>query len=332
MRSAPARERRAVLMLLIACVIWGMGFNWNKQGQAILGLRLAEQTGSAASADLGPAWFLATRFSLATALWAILVPASRVGWTGTTLRGGGLGGLFLATGMLLQHYGLAHTSESLSAFLTSLTVLFTPFIAVFALRHRVGRWMWLSVAFATGGVAMMTLGRDQGGVDRGAVLGLLCALVFSAHILVVDHFGRAENPWRFSLAQLLFGTLVFIGFAVVYGAVEGSPGITQIARAACGKAYLGWLMLTALPGTIITFGIMFRYQPDTSATRAALTYLSEPIIATTYAWIVSGTAITRMAMLGAGLILLGNVLAEFLGRPPQPADEQANEPVGPLLD
>lgn len=332
MHSAPARERRAVLMLLVACVIWGMGFNWNKQGQAILGTRLAEQTGNGASAELGPAWFLATRFALATALWAMFVSASRSGWTRATLRGGSLGGLLLAAGMLLQHYGLAHTSESLSAFLTSLTVLFTPFIAVILLGHRVGRWMWLSVAFATGGVAMMTLGRDQGGVDRGAVLGLLCALVFSAHILVVDHFGRAENPWRFSLAQLFFATVVFVGFAVIYGAWHGSPGTIDIAHAASDAAYLRWLTLTALPGTLITFGIMFRYQPDTSATRAALTYLSEPIIATIYAWMVSGTAITNAAMLGAGLILLGNVLAEFFGRPPRPAQEEAKEPVGPLLD
>ena len=43
----PARERFAILMLLICCAFWGMSFNWNKQAQEALAiLKFAPQGAS----------------------------------------------------------------------------------------------------------------------------------------------------------------------------------------------------------------------------------------------------------------------------------------------
>lgn len=332
--DARTKERRAILMLLLACVVWGMGFQWNKRGQAIIGERLAQQANDPAAHDLGPAWFLAIRFTFAAILWIIVFPSARRSWTRSTMRGGIVGGIFLAAGMLLQHYGLAHTSESLSSFLTSLTVLFTPFLAVFLLRQRVSVWMWASVACATAGVALMTLYREEARFDIGALLGLLCAAAFSGHILVIDRFGQHESPWRLCLAQLGVASSIFVVFAFVWGFVNCPMSLSDVARAASDKTFLVYLGLTTIPGTLLTFGLMFRYQPDTSATRAALTYLSEPIFATTYAWIIAGTSLTNAAMVGAGLIFIGNLFAELLGRRTNGAHPRAASPTvaGPLLD
>jgi drug/metabolite transporter (DMT)-like permease len=309
-----SREHRAVLMLLIACAVWGMGFNWNKTAQALLGQSLANTFGDASLHSLGPAAFLAIRFSLAAMLWMMIFPRSLRGWSRSTWIGGASGGLFLAGGMLLQHYGLSHTSESLSSFLTSLTVLFTPLICFVFLRQSVAVWLWVSVICATCGVILMTLHGESASFDRGALLGLLCAVAFSVHILIVDRVGKREDPWRFTLAQFVVASAVYAMFAFFWPGGRCLLRITEIARTAVSAPFLVNLLLTTLPGTILTFGLMFRYQPDMSPTRAALTYLSESIFATAYAWIVDGKSITMSAMLGAGLILAGNVLAELLGK------------------
>lgn len=329
-----SRERRAVILLLGACFIWGMGFNWNKQGQATLAANLVAVTGNPDVFILGPAWFLTVRFTLAALLWAIVFPRSWRGWSKSTIQAGASGGLFMASGMLLQHYGLTSTSEAVSAFLTSLTVLFTPIIAVFLLRQRVSGWLWASVLCATGGVGLMTLVGSNAGFDTGVLLGLLCAAAFSIHILIVDHFGKREAAWPLSLAQFLGASIVYFLFAMFYGSAHGSVTLSQVARACADQKFLLFLAMTTIPGTLVTFGIMFRFQPDMSPTRAALTYLSEPIFATIYARIASGSTVTLMQALGGMLIFSGNLLAELLGRKTDdtPPKSAPLEVAGPVLD
>ncbi len=306
-------ERFAIGMLLVACAFWGMSFNWNKEAQSILSEHWVEAGGESLEAH-GPATFLAVRFPLAALAWALLFPRSVRGWSKTTLRGGVAGGLFLSVGMLLQHYGLSYTSESLSAFLTSLTIIFTPIAAALILKHRVSSALWCAIGLATLGVALMTLYREEGRFEIGTLLGLLCAVVFSGHLLVVDYFGKREDPWRFTLAQLVVAGIVFVSYALwrFGGDISLAPRVVI-------EAFDSW-KFTALTAaavffaTLVTFGLMFRFQPRTTPTRAALVYLTEPLFATAYAWFAADRTIGLGAWLGAGLIILGNVVAELFAR------------------
>lgn len=320
------RERSAIGMLLVACAFWGMSFNWNKEAQEILSLNWVA-VGHVESLEAhGPATFLAIRFPLAALAWAMLFPRSLHGWTTATIRGGAFGGLFLSIGMLLQHYGLAYTSESLSAFLTSLTILFTPIAAALLLKHRVPPALWFAIGLATLGVALMTLHREEGRFDIGALLGLLCAVVFSGHLLVVDYFGKREDPWRFTLAQLIVAAMVFVGYAIWRsgGDVTLAPGVVM--RAFESGKFAALTLAAVFFATLVTFGIMFRFQPRTTPTRAALVYLTEPLFATAYAWFAADRIIGPVAWLGAGLIILGNVVAEVFARREAPSDSPVAPP------
>lgn len=317
-------EHRAILGLLIACALWGMSFNWNKEAQALIGQRLSEISGDPFAEQLGPGLFLAVRFAAAVVLCAVLFPKSLRGWTRRTVLAGVAGGLPLSCGMLLQHYGLAHTSESLSAFLTSLTVLFTPILATVVLRHRISKLLWMSVFCATLGVALMSVYRDEGRFDLGAWLGLLCAVVFSGHILVVDHFGKREEPWRFTLAQFAVASIVFGAFVFVMRGDHHQIDAASIVKAMNHGPLLWLFALTVVFATFVTFGLMFRYQPVTSPTRAALTYLTEPLFATSYAWVFSGRGIGPVAMMGGALILLSNLATEIFRRRATEEESAAN--------
>lgn len=307
-------ERFAILMLLVACAFWGMSFNWNKEAQEFLGTRWTAVTGDSAAAHHGPATFLALRFPIAAILWFVLFSHARGRWSRGILKGGLAGGLLLSSGMLLQHYGLALTSESLSAFLTSLTILFTPIAAAVLLRHRIPASLWMAVIIATVGVALMTIFREEGRFELGAMLGLLCAVVFSGHILVVDHFGKKEDPWRFTFAQLVVASAVFTTYLLFRCGWQASEIPRVVAGALENARFIAATAAAVVFATLVTFGLMFRYQPMTTPTRAALAYLTEPLFATLYAWIVAGKGIDGGAIVGGVLILLGNVLAEILGK------------------
>jgi drug/metabolite transporter (DMT)-like permease len=59
---------------------------------------------------------------------------------------------------------------------------------------------------------------------------------------------------------------------------------------------------------------MFRYQPQTTPTRAALVYLTEPLFATVYAWLAAARSIDAGAIVGGCLIIAGNLVAEIYSR------------------
>lgn len=313
--SSHPSERFAILMLVIACAFWGMSFNWNKEAQHYLGQRWAAATGDPESENLGPAAFLAIRFPIAAMLWLMFFPRARTGWTRIVLLGGVAGGMLLSIGMLFQHYGLSLTSESLSAFLTSLTILFTPIVAAFVLRHTVPPAHWLAVGVAALGIALMTVYREEGRFELGALLGLLCAVVFTGHILVVDYFGKRVDPWSFTLSQLLVASIVFVLFALLHSRAHFSHAPTVLADAMRSPKFLMLTGAAVVFSTLVTFGLMFRFQPLTTPTRAALVYLTEPLFATAYAWLAADRSLDAGAIVGAVLIIAANAWAEFASRP-----------------
>jgi len=222
-------------------------------------------------------------------------------------------GLLLWAGQTVQMLGLDRTSEAVSAFLTSLTVIFVPVLMVVIVRRPPRAAIWLSVSLAAMGIWLMT-GAAPTGFGAGEVLGLSCAILFSGHMIVLGEVGRDDSPWRLAAGQLLS-----VGFAsaatslfVSHGPAFLTPKLQwEIISSAAIWPYL--ILLTAI-STMTAFGLMFYFQPKIDPTRAALIYLAEPIFAALYAYLAAGRMLSAVAILGAGMILAANVLVEILER------------------
>ena len=303
----PAGARAAVVALLLATVFWGCGFTWAKAaGEAV-----NREAGLAGQSLLGPIFILAFRFGIAGVLLLFVRPA-RSGWSAAgALRIGGVG-VLLALGLVFQHVGLDRTSEAVSAFLTSLTILFVPILSTLALRRPPPPIAWPGVALATVGVWMMTGAATGASFGAGELLGLACAFTFSLYILAVNAASRTEGPWRMSAGQFL-ATGALCAAACLF--VPGGP--SSLAPAAL-RAILSepavWtniVLLTLFP-TLIAFGLLNHFQPRLDATRAALIYLIEPVVAAAYAYLATGHGLSPVALAGASLILLANVLVELI--------------------
>jgi hypothetical protein len=70
------------------------------------------------------------------------------------------------------------------------------------------------------------------------------------------------------------------------------------------------VVLTLLP-TVLSFHWMNTYQPQVSAGRAALIYLTEPLFAACFSIPAGLDTLTGRLLLGGALVLLGNVLVEW---------------------
>ena len=303
----PRDDHRAVVGLLVATVFWGCGFTWAKAaGEAV-----HRVVGLPDGALFGPIFILAWRFLLGGLLILVTIPAARRGWTWRGfLRIAGIG-LLLAAGLILQHVGLDRTTEAVSAFLTSLTVLFVPLILTLVLRKPPAPVMWLGVVLATAGVWLMT-GATPTGFGAGELLGLLCSFTFAIYILAVNAASKTESAWRMSAGQFL---VVAVACAAAAAMVTGRAYVQPVASArvlaSTPAIWLNTLLLALVP-TVGAFSLLNYFQPRLDATRAALIYLVEPIVAAAYAYVAAGRTLHPRVLLGAALILAANVLVEVL--------------------
>ena len=314
-----ADARRATVALLVATVLWGGGFTWAKAAGEAVHRELGLPDGSA----FGPIFVLGWRFTLAAVALLLLVPRARLGWTWRGAWRATYIGLLLAFGLVLQHLGLDRTTEAVSAFLTSLTILFVPLILTIALGRPPAPVMWLGVVVATAGVWLMT-GAAPTGFGVGEALGLGCAFAFSVYLLAVNAVARAEDAWRMTAGQfLVVGVVCFLACAAFDGRSALRPGAAIGVVSSSPAVWGNVLLLTAFP-TLGAFTLLNLYQPKLDPTRAALIYLLEPVVAAAYAWFAVGRTVGAIAAAGAALILVANVLVEMLSpKAPSPGGQTA---------
>jgi drug/metabolite transporter (DMT)-like permease len=295
------------MALLLATMAWGGSFTWAKAA----GDGVNQAVGLPSGALLGPILLLAWRFTAAGVLWLVLFPAARRGWSWSSLGRSVLLGVLLWAGQTMQVLGLDRTSEAVSAFLTSLTVVFVPLLMVAVVRRPPRAAIWLPVGLAAVGIWVMT-GATPTGFGAGEMLGLACAVFFSAHMIALGEVAQRDSPSQIAVGQFLS---VGIGSAAMCVAVsDGHAPLTlqtQWAIISGSQLWLHVALLTVI-STMAAFGLMFYFQPQLDPTRAALIYLAEPIFAALYAYATVGRGLSAGALLGAGLILAANALVELL--------------------
>ena len=124
------------------------------------------------------------------------------------ITGGILCGTVLTIASNLQQIGLVDTSAGKASFITALYIVIVPLCSIFAGR-KLGVNVWCAVALATAGLYFLCI---QSGftVQRGDFFVFLCALFFSAHILVIDHYTRFVDGIYLSFVQF-FTCMVISG-------------------------------------------------------------------------------------------------------------------------
>ena len=332
-KISDALHTRALAMLLLANVFWGLSFPLIK---ALLFLNSRLSPGNAAFAV---ACTVAPRFligALVLAAWqcrpgarrpdAGLRAAPRPWLTKEELRHGLFVGSFGIAGMLLQNDGMRFTAASTSAFLTQFYAILIPLWL--ALRHRrnPGARIWLSCALVMAGIAILgRLDWRQMHLGRGELETLLCSVFFMVQILSL------ENP-AFSATRPEKVTLVWLALeAAAFGSMTlaSAPGPGSIIGPWCSFPWLGLTLLLTVFCTLGAFSIMTKWQPRITATEAGLMYCFEPIFGSLFALFLPGIfsrwagiaygneAASANLMIGGGLITVANVLVQ-LQPPPRP--------------
>jgi drug/metabolite transporter (DMT)-like permease len=257
-----------------------------------------------AVAQVPPFAFIAYRFLAAALLLAAVRPRLAAGGPPGLVGAGAVVGVALFAGYGFQTVGLQYTTASNAGFITGLAVVITPLLGGLVLRQAPGRWPVAGALLAAVGLALLSLQRLE--VRRGDALVLGCAFAFAVHILLLGRHAPRWSSYGLAVVQLGTAGLLALGWAAVAGDLV-VPGTAEVWVA---------LAITSLAASAGAFLIQTRAQQAVSPTRTAVILAMEPVFAGLFGFLLAGDRLTGRGWLGAGLIVLGMLVAELGGRRP----------------
>ena len=205
-----AQQMKSSLLLLLTALIWGVAFVAQSVGMDYVG----PFTFNCVRSIIGglvliPCIALLDRMrperdrsakECQAAEKSTAVEAPKTG-RATLLAGGIWCGVLLCVASNLQQFGIAGTTVGKAGFITALYIVIVPILGLF-LRRKCSPAVWVSVALAVCGLYFLCMNEGLR-IQKGDFLVLLCALVFSIHIMVIDHYTRLVDGVRMACIQFL---------------------------------------------------------------------------------------------------------------------------------
>lgn len=215
------------------------------------------------------------------------------------LLGGICCGLFLSVATNLQQVGIKYTTVGKAGFITAIYIVLVPVAGLF-FKKKCGLAVWLSVGLALVGFYFLTM-IGESSFAKGDIYVLLCAFVFTGHILCVDYFSPRVNGVKLSCMQ-------FLVCGILSGVVmlcRESLVPTDILKAWAPILYTGVLSC----GVAYTFQILG--QKNYNPAVAALIMSLESVFSVLGGWVVLHQTLSRSEAVGCVLIFAGIILAQI---------------------
>lgn len=289
-------------MLLTAALVWGLAFAAQYMGMDHVGPFTFQTARSVVGvAFLAPLGLLLGRKAKARG------QQRPPHYLRTLWLGGAACGLLLAVAMNLQQAALRDSGAGKAGFLTALYILIVPVYGVFFGR-KLRPALWVCILLAVVGLYLVSV-KEGFTIAPSDGLLIMCAFVFAAHILVVDHLSPRVSGVQLSCIQFLVAGLIS---AVLMFAAE-TPNMAAILRA------WGPILYTGIMSSGVAYTLQIIGQRHTKPVVASLIMSLEAVFAVLGAMLLLGERLTRSEAVGCVLMFGATLLAQFAQLPPKAA-------------
>lgn len=220
----------------------------------------------------------------------------------TLLKGGICCGVILAAASSFQQFGIMHTTVGKAGFITAMYIILVPLLGIF-FKKKVGIRVGISVVAAVAGLYLLCM-TESFRLEAGDTLVLICALIFSVHIMVTDHFSPLADGVKMSCIQFLTcGVLCGICMFLFE-----KPSISMILAAWKPILYAG-VMSCGVGYTLQIVG-----QRGMNPTVASLIMSLESVISVLAGFVLLGEVLSRRELFGCVLMFAAIILAQLPDR------------------
>jgi len=279
------QKNNALLLCLSLSVVWGLGY--------IL-VPLGQQAGATSS------FLCFLRFLLSGLIYGAIF-FRKIKITSKDLPFGLLSGLLLAISFVLQAYGQEYTMPSNSAFLTSMTTVFLPFLTWIFFRKKPSALVYVSLAAYVAGVIVLSYNGGAFVFNTGDILILTSALTFALHYITVIYGLKRSNSQTLNFLQLTTAGVILGAFFFAY------EFETQLATPIAWGSFIAPLLALVLFSTVYAYSVQTHAQKLLPPYQVSLVLSLENVFGAAFS-VMFGFEAFRLNMLFGGLLMFGAVM------------------------
>lgn len=280
------------ILLVLTALIWGCAFVAQSVGMDYVG-----------PFTFNMARFLIGAIVLLPVIWFMdrqrKTGAEKGAGQKTLIIGGICCGIALAVASTLQQWGILFTTVGKAGFITAMYIVIVPLLGIF-IGKKVRPLIIGCVAIAVVGFYFLCM-TESLRLGLGDFLVLLCAIAFSIHILVIDHFSPKVDGVKMSAIQFLTAAII----SAVPTLLWEQPVLTEILQAWQPVLYAGVMSC----GVAYTLQIIAQKNAD--PTVASLLLSLESVFSVLAGWVLLGQGLSLKEMFGCVLIFCAIILAQL---------------------
>jgi drug/metabolite transporter (DMT)-like permease len=278
-------SRRADALFIFITIIWGLTFPVIRNSLHFI----------------NPSAFVALRFIIASLIFFPFIIARLKRTTKIIFFSGAILGVLNGFGYYSQTIGLKTIGSAESAFITSLTVIFIPFLLPLFKLRRPKLIEWIAALICLFGVYELT-GAKLTHINPAYLWTLIVAITTAINVVYLQKVSHRIGDFvLFAFYQILFAGFIPILSMIIHHQYQ----VQWTGR------LIFYLLYCASIATVLTFFIQSRFQQYTSPARVGIIFCLEPVFASFFAYMISGELITRTIFIGGAIILFSLLMVSL---------------------
>ena len=218
----------------------------------------------------------------------------------TLVIGGVCCGVALCLASNFQQFGIQYTTVGKAGFITACYIIIVPILGLF-LKKKCSPVIVGAVGLSVVGLYLLCMTGGELAVNKGDLLMLVCALLFSVHIIIIDFFSPVVDGVKMSCIQFFVcGAISGIGMLIYE-----TPDMGQILAAWAPVLYAG-VMSCGVAYTLQIIG-----QKGMNPTVASLILSLESSISVLAGWAILGQRLSARELAGCALMFGAIILAQL---------------------